>query len=80
MTKISDYFLTTPANDYKFLGYYNYRRQQPDFTFSFEKEACNLSVELEKLLKGNYSREIKTAANRLLNNHKVSSYLIRMSA
>ncbi|CAB5363063.1 uncharacterized protein OCT59_004621 [Rhizophagus irregularis] len=70
MTKISDYFLNTPANDYKFLGYYNYRRQQPDFTFSFEKEACNLSVELEKLIKGNYSREIKTAANRLLNNHK----------
>ncbi|CAB4420196.1 unnamed protein product [Rhizophagus irregularis] len=52
-------------NDYKFLGYYNYRRQQPDFTFSFEIEACNLSVELEKLIKGNYSREIKTAANRL---------------
>jgi hypothetical protein len=72
MTKISDYFLTTPANDYKFFGYYNYRKQQPDFTFSFEKESCNLSVELEKLAKGNYSREIKTAASRLLTNYKVS--------
>ena len=31
-----------------------------DFMFSFEKEACNLSIVLEELTKRNCSQEIKT--------------------
>lgn len=74
MSKISDYFLNTPPKDYEFLGYYSYRRQQPDFTFSFEKESYILTMELEKLIKGNYSHEIAVSASRLYNKLKAGFY------
>ncbi|CAB4388281.1 unnamed protein product [Rhizophagus irregularis] len=67
-----NYFLNTPPKDYEFLGYYSHRRQQPDFTFSFEKESYILTMELEKLIKGNYSSEIKVSASQLYNKLKAS--------
>ena len=72
MPKISNYFLITPPKNYEFIGYYNYRRRQPDFTFSFEKESYLLAIELHKLIKESHSQEITLAASRLLSNHKAS--------
>jgi hypothetical protein len=69
--KLSGYFIITPPQDYKLIGYYSFRSKQPDFTFSFEKESCILAMELEKLIKGSYSLEIAVAASRLYNDLKV---------
>ncbi|GES99703.1 hypothetical protein GLOIN_2v1472948 [Rhizophagus clarus] len=70
MSDVSAYFLITPPRDYKFIDYYNYRKQQLDFTFSFDKESCILSMELKKLIKENYSQEIALGASRLYNRLK----------
>ncbi|CAJ0844695.1 12756_t:CDS:2 [Entrophospora sp. SA101] len=39
LLEILDYFDITLPNQYSFLGYYQYRIKQIDFTFSFQKEA-----------------------------------------
>ncbi|RIA86035.1 hypothetical protein C1645_829889 [Glomus cerebriforme] len=72
MSKVSDFFLITPAKNYSFFSYYNYRKQQSDFTNSFEKEAYRLFIDLKELTKdSNYSEEVRIAARQLLNNHKI---------
>ncbi|CAG8638883.1 706_t:CDS:2, partial [Paraglomus occultum] len=70
MSKKRSYFLETPPRDYSFLGFYQYRRQQSDFTFSFRKEALKLKSDLNELMKDD-SEEVKTVASHLLHNYKV---------
>ncbi|GES96925.1 hypothetical protein GLOIN_2v1604429 [Rhizophagus clarus] len=47
--KYADYFCKTLPENYSFLGFYKYRCQQPDFTFSYQKESRKLSSDLEEL-------------------------------
>ncbi|CAI2201043.1 5013_t:CDS:1, partial [Funneliformis geosporum] len=56
----SAYFRETPAKDYSFFGFYQYRQKQPDFTYSFQKEALKLKNDLNVLVKDD-SEEVKTA-------------------
>ncbi|CAG8628322.1 698_t:CDS:2 [Ambispora leptoticha] len=69
MSKKCSYFLETPPRDYSFLGFYQYRRQQSDFTFSFRKEALKLKSDLNELMNDD-SEEVKTAVSHLLHNYK----------
>ena len=73
--KYSVYFCETPARDYSFLGFYQYRRQEPDFTFEYKKEALKLKKDLDELMKVD-SEEVKAAANNLLQKFKASIYII----
>lgn len=77
MSKVSNYFLVTSPQNYKFIDYYNYRKQQSDFTFSFDKESCILTMELERLIKGNYSHEIALGASKLYNSLKVGLICVK---
>ncbi|CAI2193680.1 13345_t:CDS:10 [Funneliformis geosporum] len=67
--KYSDYFCKTLPENYSFLGFYKYRHQQPDFTFSYQKESRKLSSDLEELTKED-SEVVRACAGRLLQNHK----------
>ncbi|KAG9300280.1 hypothetical protein G9A89_011353 [Geosiphon pyriformis] len=65
MSKSSiSYFRIIPAKDYSFIGYYTYRRQQDDFSSSFQREASKLLKNLEEL-QNDDSEEIKAAATEL---------------
>ena len=66
----SAYFDITPPNQYSFLGFYQYRIKQDNFTFSFQKEAYTLKKNLESLLNSN--SEIMENAKRLRERFKVS--------
>ncbi|CAG8710236.1 17302_t:CDS:2, partial [Cetraspora pellucida] len=54
----SAYFDITPPSQYSFLGFYQYRSNQNDFTFSFQKEANTLKKNLETILNNNSNSEI----------------------
>ncbi|CAG8523677.1 219_t:CDS:2, partial [Ambispora leptoticha] len=45
------YFDETPPKEYRFLGFYKYRQEKDDFTFSFQKEANRLRKSLDLLVK-----------------------------
>ncbi|CAG8568796.1 688_t:CDS:2, partial [Funneliformis caledonium] len=47
--KYADYFCKTLPENYSFFGFYKYRCQQPDFTFSYQRESRKLSSDLEQL-------------------------------
>ena len=78
MSKKCSYFLETPPRDYSFFGFYKYRQQQSDFTFSFRKEALKLKNDLNELMNDD-SEEVKTAVSQLLHNYKVSNLYISFS-
>ena len=46
----SAYFEETRPKDYRLLGFYEYRLQQSDFTFSFRKESDKLKKDLSILI------------------------------
>ncbi|RUS32613.1 hypothetical protein BC938DRAFT_474904 [Jimgerdemannia flammicorona] len=64
--KSSEYFRETAPADYSFIGFYKYRQQQPDFTFSYKEEARKLKSDIEEVNSVD-SPEAKIAARRLLN-------------
>ncbi|KAG9295802.1 hypothetical protein G9A89_009031 [Geosiphon pyriformis] len=45
------YFNETDPKKYRFLGFYEYRSKQVDFTFSFQKESYKLQMDLNNLMK-----------------------------
>ncbi|CAG8789961.1 4727_t:CDS:2, partial [Cetraspora pellucida] len=49
--------------------FYKYRSQQPDFSFSYQKESRKLGSDLEELIKDD-SKEIRMSASHLLKNYK----------
>jgi hypothetical protein len=69
------YFRETPAKDYSFFCFYQYRQKQPDFTYSFQKEALKLKNDLNVLVKDD-SEEVKTAVSELLQKYKASTYIM----
>ncbi|GBC08497.1 hypothetical protein RclHR1_08170005 [Rhizophagus clarus] len=71
--KYADYFCKTLPENYSFLGFYKYRCQQPDFTFSYQKESRKLSSDLEELTSED-SEVVRAYASRLLKDHKSSIY------
>ena len=58
------YFNETEPKGYRFLGFYEYRSKQVDFTFSFQKESYKLRMDLHNLMKDG-SEESKETASRL---------------
>ncbi|CAG8800270.1 21929_t:CDS:10, partial [Cetraspora pellucida] len=79
--KYSTYFSETPAINYSFIGFYKYRSQQPDFSFSYQKESRKLASDLEELIKDD-SKEIRMSARESSAFDSlticVSSYIIRL--
>jgi hypothetical protein len=71
----SAYFDITPPNQYSFLGFYQYRSKQDNFTFSFQKEAYTLKKNLESLLntRNSSNSEIMESAKRLWERFGVST-------
>ncbi|RUS18986.1 hypothetical protein BC937DRAFT_88094 [Endogone sp. FLAS-F59071] len=65
----SAYFHSTPASTHSFIGFYEYRRRQEDFTFSFQKEANKLKRDLLQLMSDD-SKEIRISASNLLQKYK----------
>ncbi|CAG8601543.1 12733_t:CDS:10, partial [Funneliformis caledonium] len=66
----SNYFRETLPENYTFLGFYKYRRQQSDFTFSYQKESRKLRCDLVELMKED-SEVVRVSANQLLQNYKI---------
>ncbi|RUS34212.1 hypothetical protein BC938DRAFT_481862 [Jimgerdemannia flammicorona] len=64
----------TSADSYSYIGFYKYRRQQEDFTFSFRRESFNLKKDLERLTKDD-AEEISVTASKLLENFEASFFL-----
>ncbi|CAG8832221.1 44825_t:CDS:2, partial [Gigaspora margarita] len=67
----SSYFNEARPEDYRFLDFYNYRSQQTDFTFSFQKESDKLKKDLKNLII-NGSDKQKKGANQLNENFKLA--------
>ena len=44
------YLDVTQPKDYRFLGFYEYRSKQVDFTFSFQTESYKLKMDLDCLI------------------------------
>ncbi len=64
------YFDTAQPKDYSFLGFYEYRSKQADFTSVFKKESYKLKMDLANLKKYG-SDEMKTSASKLDEARKV---------
>ncbi|CAG8737249.1 6036_t:CDS:10, partial [Rhizophagus irregularis] len=60
----NNYFEETRPGDYRFIGFYHYRLQQDDFTFSFMKESNRLKKNLDNIVK-NGSDEMRNSLTRL---------------
>ena len=58
-TMWSAYFDETLPKDYSFIGFYEHRKRQPDFTFSFRKESHKIKKDLASLIKDG-SAEMKS--------------------
>lgn len=71
----SAYFDETHPEDYRFLDFYEYRSQQSDFTFSFQKESDKLKKDLGSLIT-NGSDKMKEGANLLNKSFKVKFLFI----
>ncbi|CAG8589648.1 13888_t:CDS:10, partial [Cetraspora pellucida] len=56
------YFNETDPKEYRFLGFYEYRAKQADFTFSFQKESYKLQMDLDNLMKDGPEESKKTAS------------------
>ncbi|CAI2187836.1 2985_t:CDS:10 [Funneliformis geosporum] len=67
--KYAYYFCKTPPKNYTFLGFYKYRRQQSDFTFSYQKESRKLRCDLEELTRED-SEAVRVSANKLIQDYK----------
>ncbi|GBC15880.2 hypothetical protein GLOIN_2v1140040 [Rhizophagus irregularis DAOM 181602=DAOM 197198] len=65
----NNYFEETRPGDYRFIGFYHYRLQQDDFTFSFMKESNRLKKNLDNIVK-NGSDEMRNSAKQLSNSFK----------
>ncbi|CAG8587155.1 807_t:CDS:2 [Paraglomus occultum] len=48
--KWNDYFDKVQPKDYSFIGYYEHRSKQTDFTFSFQKESYELKADFDNLM------------------------------
>ncbi|CAI2196654.1 18922_t:CDS:2, partial [Funneliformis geosporum] len=70
------YFDETHPEDYRFLDFYEYRSQQSDFTFSFQKESDKLKKDLGSLIT-NGSDEMKEGANLLNKSFKREASQLR---
>ena len=68
----SAYFDITPPCQYSFLGFYQHRIKQNDFTFSFQKEANTLKKNLDTILNNSSNSEIIERAKGLKENFEVS--------
>nr|CAG8448490.1 4545_t:CDS:2 [Entrophospora candida]CAG8523809.1 3235_t:CDS:2 [Entrophospora candida] len=66
---LDQYFKETAPKDYQFLGYYQYRKSQKDFTNNFCLEARRLNKCLEYLVECGSTLE-KQTAQRLHNDHR----------
>ncbi|CAG8815513.1 13909_t:CDS:1, partial [Dentiscutata erythropus] len=53
------YFDETSPKNYRFLDFYKHREKQPNFTFSFQKEADKFRKSLESLAKDGRSEDMK---------------------
>ncbi|CAG8707098.1 6133_t:CDS:10, partial [Funneliformis mosseae] len=60
------YFDKTQPKNYRFLGFYEYRSKQVDFTFSFRTESYKLQMDLYCLI-NNGTEEMKKIASQLNN-------------
>ena len=67
------YFDETPPKDYSFIGFYEHRKSQPDFTFSFRKESHKIKKDLASLMKDG-SAEMKNGARQLDDIHKAKLF------
>ncbi|CAG8541296.1 8997_t:CDS:2, partial [Ambispora leptoticha] len=47
-----DYLLKTAPTEYSFIGFYKYRKDQPDFSFSFAKDKTALDILLDNEIEG----------------------------
>ena len=74
-TSWSAHFDETNPEDYRFLGFYEYRSKQVDFTFSFMKEAYKLQMDLDLIAKDG-SKEMKQVAIQMNNIIKVFDFHI----
>ncbi|RHZ82783.1 hypothetical protein Glove_103g48 [Diversispora epigaea] len=79
---VDSYFDETLPEKYRFLDFYEYRKRQNDFTFSFSKESRKLLKSLDALLESerclDFKRKAKTLKDRFenhrLNNKDVSDF------
>lgn len=71
----SAYFDETHSKDYYFLDFYEYRLQQSDFTFSFQKESDKLKKDLGSLIT-NGSDKMKEGASLLNKSFKAKFFFI----
>ncbi|CAG8463275.1 4620_t:CDS:10 [Acaulospora morrowiae] len=60
------YFNETEPKEYRFLGFYEYRSKQVDFTFSFQKESYKLQMDLDNLMKDGSEEAKETATEGVL--------------
>ena len=72
-TMWSAYFDETLPKDYSFIGFYEHRKSQPDFTFSFRKESHKIKKDLASLMKDG-SAEMKNGARQLDDIHKAKLF------
>ncbi|UZO12254.1 uncharacterized protein OCT59_003799 [Rhizophagus irregularis] len=70
----SAYFDETHPKDYHFLDFYEYRLQQSDFTFSFQKESDKLKKDFGSLIT-NSSDKMKEGASLLNKSFKAKFFL-----
>ena len=77
---LDSYFNETSPEEYRFLGFYEYRQKQDDFTFSFQKEALRLRRSLDYLLEGDCSEDVKRNVEKLKKSFEASFLLFLSKA